>query len=271
MNDLIMPSIEDISAVSTLGRVYGKRWPGPHQRFAVADTSGIKVLPEVDPRDDLPSVFDQLQAGTCTANATAAEMEYDAIVDGKDCGHLSRLWIYRGERKIEGTFAQGDVGAIGHDAFTVAKLGIPDESLWPYSDKLKAIQATPPKKCDPKSARAYWLTKPVAAPSQNESSVKAALSNRQTMAIGFVVYESFEGNDLATTGIMPMPDVSSEGVLGGHEVLVVGYLKDMPGYVLVRNSWGTSWGLAGYFLMPLAFLLNPQMASDFRTIVRSKA
>ena len=35
-----------------------------------------------------------LIAGNCTANATAGAFQYDSIVDGHDCGLLSRLWIY---------------------------------------------------------------------------------------------------------------------------------------------------------------------------------
>jgi C1A family cysteine protease len=96
---------------------------------------------------------------------------------------------------------------------------------------------------------------------------KAALSNRQTCAFGFTVYESFESAEVAKTGIVPMPD-RGEKVLGGHEVLMVGYLKDEPNYALVRNSWGTGWALDGYFLFPWAYVLSPQLASDFRTIRR---
>jgi C1A family cysteine protease len=33
-------------------------------------------------------------------------------------------------------------------------------------------------------------------------------------------------------------------VRGGHAVAVVGYRKD--GRFIVRNSWGTSWGVKGF-------------------------
>jgi C1A family cysteine protease len=93
------------------------------------------------------------------------------------------------------------------------------------------------------------------------------LSNRQTMAFGFTVYESFEAAEVAQSGIMPMPS-RDERMVGGHEVLLVGYLKEEVNYGLVRNSWGDGWGMAGYFLMPWTYLLDANLASDFRTIRR---
>jgi len=94
------------------------------------------------------------------------------------------------------------------------------------------------------------------------------LSNKQTIAFGFSVYDAFEGDDVAKSGIVPLPS-RGQKVKGGHEVLLVGYLKDEPNYGLVRNSWGTDWGLKGYFLMPWAYLLDTHLASDFRTIRRA--
>ena len=97
--------------------------------------------------------------------------------------------------------------------------------------------------------------------------MRAVLSNNQTIAFGFTVYESFESQEVAKTGVVPLPS-RGEKTLGGHEVLLVGYLKDQPNYGLVRNSWGDGWGLGGYFLMPWAYLMDANLASDFRTIRR---
>jgi len=60
---------------------------------------------------------------------------------------------------------------------------------------------------------------------------------------------------------MPMPE-SDEKVMGGHAVLCIGYDDDEQMFI-VRNSWGESWGLGGYFKMPYAFLTDPDLASDF--------
>jgi C1A family cysteine protease len=72
---------------------------------------------------------------------------------------------------------------------------------------------------------------------------------------------------VAQTGIVPLPR-RREQILGGHAVVVVGY-DDSQSRFIVRNSWGTAWGLAGYFLMPYAYLTNPRLADDFWTADRA--
>jgi C1A family cysteine protease len=215
----------------------------------------------------MPPAFDQLRLGSCTANATNRCFRYDTIMDGKDCGELSRLWTYFFERSIEHTLDQGDCGAMGHDAFTVAHHGIPDETLWPYD--IAKFEEKPPACWIPghTGKRNYTLTKEVKAVPQSLTAIQQALSTNQTIPFGFSVYESFESEQTANTGIMPMPKPGEE-ILGGHEVLACGYLKKYPHYILVLNSWNTSWGLNGYFLMPVAFLLDNNYASDLRTICR---
>jgi len=60
---------------------------------------------------------------------------------------------------------------------------------------------------------------------------------------------------------MPMPS-RSEHVVGGHAVLAVGY-HDAQSRFRVRNSWGTEWGVKGYFTMPYAYLLDDNLSDDF--------
>jgi C1A family cysteine protease len=246
------------------------------------DTDGLTVRSNVDPRSKMPPVFDQGQLGSCTANATAACFQYDAILDGHDPGELSRLWIYYFEKALEHTLGQGDTGAYGHDAFTVAKHGIPDESKWPYD--VSKFEEKPPS-AEP---RAYTLTKPVHAVPQNETAIRQVLSNNQTIAFGFTVYRSFEDESWWPIAKMPVPGKGEE-VLGGHEIDIVGYFEAFPDFFIARNSWNLIYGLfgegaddgqplhvmaaeqtakkGGYFLFPKAVLLS-SCASDLRTIVR---
>jgi C1A family cysteine protease len=53
---------------------------------------------------------------------------------------------------------------------------------------------------------------------------------------GFTVYESFESEPVARTGVVPMPG-REEDPVGGHAVLVTGYVLSGRKF-LVRNSWG---------------------------------
>ena len=48
-------------------------------------------------------------------------------------------------------------------------------------------------------------------------------------------------------------------------MVAVGY-DDASQTFLVRNSWGTGWGMAGYFTMPYTYLVQPGLADDLWTI-----
>ena len=79
-----------------------------------------------------------------------------------------------------------------------------------------------------------------------------------------MVYSSFESEELAATGMMPMPSAEdlAQGPIGGHALCAVGY-DDSKQAFIIRNSWGPYWGLSGYFYMPYAYIANPSYASDF--------
>ena len=61
---------------------------------------------------------------------------------------------------------------------------------------------------------------------------------------------------------MPAP---AEAVIGGHAVMAVGF-DDSKQWFIVRNSWGTTWGMKGYFTLPYGYVTDPNLADDFWTI-----
>jgi C1A family cysteine protease len=81
---------------------------------------------------------------------------------------------------------------------------------------------------------------------------------------GFTVYEGFEGDDVAKSGMVQMPS-STETEVGGHAVMAVGYSDSVQRF-LVRNSWGSEWGVGGYFTIPYAYLTDGELADDFWVI-----
>ena len=216
--------------------------------------------PSVDLRSQCPPVYDQGQLGSCTANAIAGAIEFDQKKAKLNEFVPSRLFIYYNERSMEGT-VNSDSGAQIRDGIkSVAKLGAPPESDWPYN--IAAFTQAPPDKAftDAKQHLVVLYQRLI----QELSTVKGCLASGFPFVFGFTCYESFESQGVATSGDLPMP-ASDEQVVGGHAVVCVGY-DDKAQKFLVRNSWGTNWGKAGYFTMPYAYLMNHRLASDLWTI-----
>jgi len=249
----------------------------------------IEQLPsEVDLRQYCSLVRDQGQLGSCTAFSMATglrefiEMKttpptptpsgclskiLTKILMNKLFSSvftlLSPLFLYYEERVLEGT-VDYDSGATIRDGMKVlAKIGVCPEVDWPYNIK-------------------YFTQKPVELAYQHApefkifvyariltlDDIKAALAVGNGVVFGFLVFESFDTEQVAKTGIMPMPELG-ENILGGHAVFVCGY-KDDPtwaggGYLIIKNSWGDGWGDKGYFYMPYAFARNPLYVNDIWT------
>ena len=103
---------------------------------------------------------------------------------------------------------------------------------------------------------------------RNLAQMKGCLASGYPFVIGFTVYESFETDEVARTGVMPMP-TPREHVIGGHAVMAVGY-DDRLDRFRMRNSWGKDWGTKGYFTMPYAYLLDNNLSDDFWKITLVK-
>lgn len=237
-----------------------------HRDYAMPAAAVDTVIPpEVDPRPTMPPIYDQSRLGSCTANAVAAAVEYFRMTRGGPTVTPSRLFIYYVERMLEGTLGEGDVGAMGRDGFAAMRhYGAPPEDAWPYDI---ARYAERPPESVWTLAYQHRLRYEYAAVPRDQRTIMAAFARKETVAFGFTVFESFESDAVAQSGIVPMPG-RGEAILGGHEVLAVGYLARLPDHVLCRNSWGTGWGMAGYFVMPWAYMLDPGLAGDLRAITR---
>jgi len=228
--------------------------------FAAPPAVVAALPPKVDLRPQCPPVYDQGQLGSCTANAIAAAMQFDEKNAGNPDPTPSRLFIYYNERAIEGTIGT-DSGAQLRDGIkSVATQGAPPETEWPYDIAAFTQQPPAPAVQDALKTRAIqYLSLP-----QVLSQFKGCLASGYPFVFGFSVYESFEGPDIAQTGVGTLP-ASTEQFLGGHAVLCVGY-DDAAQTFLIRNSWGTTWGQAGYFTFPYAYLTEANLSSDFWTI-----
>ena len=209
-----------------------------HHQLAV-----LPVASSSDLRSLCPPVYDQGQLGSCTANGLAAAVEF--MIDKEELPDFipSRLFIYYNERKIEGTI-NDDSGANIRDGIkSLASQGVCDEILWPYN--INKFKKRPRCTCY-RQALQNIIEQYQGANSLTD--YKSALSNGIPLPFGFTVYESFESDAVAQTGVVPVPG-PNEQVMGGHCVLAVGH-DDSKGWLICRNSWGASWGDKGYFYLP---------------------
>lgn len=232
----------------------------PDARDFMAGVKSPENLPaKVDLRTDtrMPTVWDQGQIGSCTAHGIGAALVFHELVPVMP----SRLFIYYNERTLEHTVASDSGAQIRDGIKTVAKQGVCAESEWPYDTAEFAKK--PPAKCYTDAKKEVALSYQRVAIDTGQ--VRAQLAAGTLVVIGFTVYSSFESEAVAKSGVMPMPDTSTEQVLGGHCVAVVGY-DDSESRLIVRNSWGTGWGQDGYFTMPYAYLTTTGLSSDFWTI-----
>jgi C1A family cysteine protease len=223
----------------------------------------VPTLPKSADLGDLMSpIRDQGQLGACTAFAVGVGLgESIGIEHLRDpfIG-LSPLFLYYVTR-ARARNTKEDTGATLRGTMkTMSKVGTCPETMWPYD--IEKFAKRPPIKAYKDTARFqfknyYRVT--------DFEDIKIAVAAKNPVALGIMIYSSFETAKVAKDGLVPMPNKRREQLLGGHAVLIMGYDDDKK-LVKVRNSWGTSWGDKGYFYLPYDWFDPDQdLASDMWT------
>ncbi len=229
-------------------------------RYSVGPPTALPASVSLTPR--LPPVFNQGQLGCCVDNSISSALQFDAMKNKQPDADMvrSRLFLYYNARVLEGT-VESDSGSSVRDGIkSAATYGACNELVWPYD--VAQFTVRPTNVCYQTAvsykALVYYSV------DQGLIAIKTCLAEGYPVIIGISVYESFESDEVAATGVVPMPS-PGESLLGGHCVLMVGY-DEARQQVECRNSWGRQWGVDGNFFLPYSYILNSRLACDFWTI-----
>ena len=189
---------------------------------------------DMDLRSTLGEARDQGSRPTCMAFAVSAA--HEATRSSTD--YLSAEFLfYSGTRRSHGDPKRGLTQVAVADA--LSNDGQPVEGAWPYSLTVPDVAAwKPPANCDPVFKASVTFA------SRTLAEVLALLRSGAPALLLMTL-----------TTAMYVPD--AEGIVRSgpgdrvttnrHALLAVGSGHDGAGeYLLVRNSWGTGWGIQGH-------------------------
>ena len=230
----------------------------------------------VDLRPFCSPIEDQGSIGSCTANAAAGLIEYmERKATGADVD-ASRLFIYKTTRNL--LRWHGDTGAYLRTTMeAIVLFGAPPEAYWAYDGQAAitnpALDAEPTAFCyafaDEYKAVRYMRLDPRGTPLNTVlDNIRNYLNAGFAAMFGFPVYNEFDNPTPSGDIAFPAP---TSHLRGGHAICAVGYddnrmIGSNKGALLVRNSWGTGWGLNGYGWLSYKYV-TAGLATDWWTIL----
>ncbi len=242
--------------------------------------TGVKIPTSQDLRAWCSPIEDQGSLGSCTAHAGIGVVEYyEKRAFGKHID-ASRLFLYKVSRNL--SHWTGDTGAFLRNTMGgLVLFGVPPEEYWPYV--IADFDKEPTAFCyafaqNYQTIKYYRHDPPGTPPSVLLTRIKTYLAAGHPSMFGFTVYSSIGQAD--QTGKIPYP-CKGEKIEGGHAIVAVGYddkvkIKntgpggvETTGALLIRNSWGTGWGDAGYGWLPYEYVLKG-LAEDFWSILKKE-
>ena len=182
-------------------------------------------------------ILDQGQCGSCVAFATVGTLEAQYSISN------GVTWLHPSFSPQMLFGCGGATCDTGWDADSstsfLQKTGIVDNACLPYTSGIAGVDVACSAKCSDSAARTIKIAGSNSGGSTIED-VKAALQTGPLITT-LDVYADFESY---SSGVYKHVDDGSQPE-GGHAVSIVGY-DDTKNAWLIRNSWNTAWGEAGF-------------------------
>jgi len=189
-------------------RKYGWKPDVPDQRdylYKLVRPVGETLPPRVDLREWVGEILDQGQLGSCTAHALAEAHMFvqrqQAMRNALQQLFLpSRLFIYYNERAMEGSIDSDSGAAIRDGIKSLISQGACPEALWDYDRDFRIKPSTQAYQEAEKHVVQQYLRV------THLQSLKHSIFTGWPVVFGFAVYQSFESNEVARTGVVPIPE-----------------------------------------------------------------
>lgn len=207
-----------------------------------------------------PPVMDQGPYSSCTAHSATAAYRYNLLNADRPDVVLSRAQLYWDSGLLENN--TGDVGRQIRDVVkSMATKGVAREELWGYERIGEEPTLDVYADALNHMALEYQRVEP------NRRAINEAIFIGHPIIVGVNVYQEFESDEVAATGVVPMPKPFATPI-AAHSVLVGAY---DGGHDTFLNSWNTWWGLPdkkGYGKFVRGYL--EREGSDFWTLFINK-
>lgn len=207
---------------------------------------------------NLIPINDQGNLGSCVANAFNWSIKYQ-----NNNFSISRLYLYDLCRWFDGDSMTQDNGTYVSTPCNISQFGYLSEIFVPYNvnnfSKLIPVNSL-------KNIKTFKIFS-FNSINQDLISIKTYLTTIKCPIIfGINVYTSFESQTVANTGFVPMPNTTTEELLGGHCIQIVGFNDNNSCFTCI-NSWGAGWGDKGKFYLPYNYVLDPNLSGDFYGVI----
>ena len=226
-------------------------------------------VPKVDLREYASSIHNQGRTSSCVAQAVVSALELrniyviknkgEGVQPGVNFHELSRLHLYYVTRTVRGeNYTKVDNGSYTrHALYAMKKLGIAPEKQWPFVTSninkrppMRVLVTSYENKCG-----SFYKIKGIRG--DRVKAIRAALSKGYPVVYGTRVgknWQEYRG-EAADGAVLSKP----KKVIGGHATVLVGYSDD---YFIGQNSWGTRWGMDGFYYIDKETVGDPYFTRD---------